>query len=102
MISDIRDLLWQSKIDHRLRALLARFEGNPEEGTKVANVLVRFSGDLESLRKHGVQINTVAVDIATASIVLTDIQKIASDPQVVFIELSHPLKPDPPLLKEEG
>jgi hypothetical protein len=98
MVPDIQDPSWQSKIDHRLRALLARIEGNPEEGNNIANVLVRFSGNLESLRKRGVQIKTVAVDIATASIILSDIPKIASAPEVVFIELSHPLMADPSLL----
>jgi hypothetical protein len=93
---------WGSKVDHRLRALLARTQGHPADASRVVDVLLRFTGDVESLRTQGVVVRAVAGDIATASIALADIPTAASAPGVLYIELSRPLKPDYPERWPEG
>jgi hypothetical protein len=92
---------WQSKIDHRLRALLARGEERPREADQSVNVFVRFTGPAQALLRYGVTLRTVAGDIATASIPLREIPRVASAPEILFIELARPLGPDvEPLLPE--
>ncbi len=94
MAPDPRHPTWEAKIDQRLRALLARTQERPEEANQIVNVFVRFTGHAESLRAHGVMVRTVAGDIATASIALSDISKVASAPEILFMELSRPVGPD--------
>jgi hypothetical protein len=85
---------WQAKIDHHLRALLERTRDNPEERKQVVNVLVRFSGSVTALEAQGIKLRTIAGDIATASITLLEIPRVANISQILFLELSHPLQPD--------
>jgi hypothetical protein len=82
---------WETKVDHRLRALLARTEGHPVEASQLISVFVRFLGDAGTLRAYGLAVRAIASDIATASIILSDVPRAASAPEVVFIELSQPL-----------
>jgi hypothetical protein len=86
-----REDSWRSKLDHRLRAQLAHAESSPEEGDQHVNVLVRFVGNAESLRRYGLEVRTVAGDIAIASLSLSDVPKAASAPEVLFMELSRSL-----------
>ena len=80
---------WEAKIDARLRGLLARARCHLEEAAQVVNVFVRFTGSADSLRAHGVRVRSVAGDIATASIELGSVPRIASLKEIVFMELSR-------------
>lgn len=85
---------WLRKLDHRLRALWERTpHGAAGTGQRV-HVFIRFSGDTAGLRTLGVELGSVAGDIATASFPLDDLPKVAGSAQVAFIELSRPLAPD--------
>ena len=92
MSTDARS--WESKVDHRLRALLVRAQGHPAEASRVVDVLLRFTGNVESLRAQGVAVRAVAGDIGTAAITLASVPTVASAPEILFIELSRPLEPD--------
>ena len=94
MTPEVKHPPWEAKIDHRLRALLARTEGHPEEASQIVNVFIRFTGRAEFLCAHGVSVRTVAGDIATASIALSDIPRIAGISEILFMELSQPLGPN--------
>ena len=89
-------LPWESKVDARLSALVARAQRDPQAAGTIANVFVRFTGDAASLRALGVKVRAVAGDIATASIALSDVPRVASMAEIMFIELSRPLGPDVP------
>jgi hypothetical protein len=56
-------------------------------------ILVKFSGGVDELKDAGLTVGSVAGDIATGSIRLSDLPAIASAPNVVFIELAQPLAP---------
>lgn len=86
---------WQAKIDHRLRALIDRAKDRPEEANQIVNVLIRFSGSVTALEAQRIRLRTIAGDIAVASVPLAEIPRIASLPEIVFIEMSQPLHPDP-------
>lgn len=89
MMSDAKPSPWAAKVDARLQALIVRAEGRAEEAGQSVNVFVRFSGDAESLRMQGVLVRAVTGDIATASVMLSDIPRIASLPEILFMELSR-------------
>ena len=85
---------WQRKIDHRLRALWGRV---PETGrAQSVNVLLRFTGSAEELRRQGVALRSLAGDIAAATITLAELPRIAGLPAVTTIELARVLGPDAP------
>jgi hypothetical protein len=84
---------WQRKIDHRLRALIARVP-EPERARHRVSILLRFTGNIDRLKPLGLEVRSTAGDIATATLVLADAEKIASDPGVTFIELAQPLGGD--------
>jgi hypothetical protein len=84
---------WQRKIDHRLRALIARVP-EPERARHRVSILLRFTGSADQLKQLGLEVRSVAGDIATATLVLADAEKIASDPETTFIELAQPLGGD--------
>lgn len=84
---------WQSKIDHRLRALWARIQ-EPDRAHHSIRVLLRFTGSDDLLKELGVQVHSVAGDIASGSIMLTDLPRIASATESLFIELAQPLTHD--------
>ena len=87
---------WKTKIDHRLRALFEHSQADPEEIEQVVNVFVRLVGDIdaESLSELGLQLRSVAGDIATASIALSSIPVVANTAEVLFMELSRVWGPD--------
>ena len=85
--------LWQRKIDHRLRALWARVP-EPERARNRVRVLLRSTGTVERIKELGAQIHSVAGDISSATIVLTDLPRIANASEVLYIELAQPLSPD--------
>jgi hypothetical protein len=89
---------WEAKVDHRLRALLGpvQVQPGPGEVRRPVSVFIRFRGDAAALRARGVSVRSVAGDVATATIDLLDIPGVASAPEIVFVELSRPLRPDPP------
>jgi hypothetical protein len=84
---------WQRKIDHRLRALIARVP-EPERTQHSVSILLRFIGSVERLKQLGLEVRSVAGDIATATLVLADAKKVASAPEITFIELAQPLGED--------
>jgi hypothetical protein len=86
---------WLRKIDHPLRALLQRIP-LAEQAHRRVNVLVSFSGPVERLLQLGLQVRSVAGNIAAAMLVLADLEKIAESPEVTFIELAQELAPDRP------
>ena len=94
MTSDTSDPKWEAKIDHRIRALLAGNQRDADSASQIVNVFVRFIGSPESLRAQGLMLRTIAGDIATASIHLSDIPRVAMSPQILCIELSQGLGPD--------
>jgi hypothetical protein len=87
-VSRLAPLPWEAKVDARLRRLLARARCHPDESRQVVDVFVRFAGSADSLRAHGVKVRAVAGDIATASIELENVPRVASVGEVVFMELS--------------
>lgn len=87
---------WEAKVDHRLRALLEPVQSGPGEVRRPVSVFIRFQGDAAALQARGVSVRSVAGDVATATIDLLDIPGVASAPEIVFVELSRPLRPDPP------
>jgi hypothetical protein len=84
---------WQRKIDHRILALWAHV---PEDhrGSHRVTVFVRFRGSTGALAHLGLEVHSLAGDIASATIVLADLANIANAPQVLFIEAAHPLAYD--------
>lgn len=86
--------IWQRKIDHHLRALIARVPG-PDRARQRASVFLRFTGSVDRLKQLGLEVRSVAGDIATATLVLADAAKVASAPEIAFIELAQPLGEDP-------
>jgi hypothetical protein len=87
---------WEAKLDHHLRAYVARRSGDPAAESEVISVLIRLQGPSDGLRAKGIQLRTMAGDIATASVALHDLPAVAREPAVVFIEMSRPLGPDEP------
>ncbi len=81
---------WQDKVDHRLRALWQRVP-EPERAQHSLRVLIRFTGDAETLRQRGVRLGNVAGDIATAALSLAELEKVACAHEIVFIELGQHL-----------
>ena len=84
---------WQRKIDHRLRALWARVP-EPDRAPHSIRVLLRFAQSDDLLRKLGVQVHSVAGDVASGSIMLADLPRIANAAEILFIELAQPLTHD--------
>jgi len=84
---------WQRKIDHRLRALWARVP-EPDRAGHSVRVFLRFTGTVEPIKELGVQVHSLAGDIASGIIVLTDLPRIAGASEVLFIELAQPLTHD--------
>ena len=84
---------WHRKVDHRLRAL---WDSVPEEerGEHTLRVFLRFTGSPAALRACGARLGTIAGDIATATVSLADLARLAEAKEVVYIELSQPLGPD--------
>lgn len=92
-MSDDADI-WQRKIDHHLRALIARVS-EPDRTHHRASVLLRFAGNVDRLKQLGLEVRSVAGDIASATLTLADAAKVAGAPEVTFIELAQPLGEDP-------
>jgi len=84
---------WQRKIDHRLLALWERI---PEKDRmhKSINVLVRYTGPDDLFKRPGIRIYSVAGDIATCSMMLSELPPIADNTDIIFIELANPLEHD--------
>ena len=84
---------WTAKVDHHLRALFERSRDKPDEARQLVRVFVRVTenADVESLRAVGLQLGSVAGNIATASLILSDVPTVASAPDILFIEMSQPL-----------
>lgn len=78
---------WEAKIDHRLRSLLAAQDLQITPTNRTVNVFIHFHGPIEALQKiAGLTIRTVAGEIATATIALSDLPGAAKSPQIIFIE----------------
>jgi hypothetical protein len=86
------------KLDARSRHLLSQEAGRDALPAELS-VLVRgaheFSeADLEALRDAGARIRTVAGDVLTATVAKDGVERLASQPFVVSLEVSQPLYPD--------
>jgi hypothetical protein len=84
---------WQRKIDHRLRALWARVPELDRAHHSIL-VLLRFTRSDDSLKELGVQVHSIAGDIASGAIMLADLPRIANAAEILFMELAQPLKHD--------
>jgi hypothetical protein len=84
---------WLGKIDHRLRALWERIP-EPERSRHEVRVLLRFTGSADFLKDLGAQAHSVAGDIASCTIVLGELPRIADAAQVTFVELAQILAQD--------
>lgn len=84
---------WEKKVDHRLRALWARQTDN-ERKRQTIRILVRFIGTVEQLKDTGLKVGSVAGDIATGSMILDDLPRVANAPVIAYMELAQPLGPD--------
>lgn len=82
------------KIDHRLCAMIARRPIDSNKSNTTINVLIKFSGEAEPLEPHCIKARAISGNIATAQIAVQDIERVASMPEVLFMELSHPLGQD--------
>jgi hypothetical protein len=76
-----------------LRTLIARVP-EPERARHKVSILLRFTGGVDRLKQLGLEVRSVAGDIATATLVLADAEKVASAPEITFIELAQPLGED--------
>jgi hypothetical protein len=83
----------QRKIDHRLRALWARVPERDRAPHSI-RVFLRFARSDDLLKELGVQVHSVAGNIASGSIMLTDLPRIAKAAEILFIELAQPLTHD--------
>jgi hypothetical protein len=88
------DPLWESRVDHLLRALWARTPA-AERPAQLVSVFIRSQGAINDLRTHGVVLRSVVGGIAVATITLADLPRIASLRDISYIEASHGLGPDP-------
>lgn len=86
----------EPKLDHRLRALLARARDDPALGAEEVRVFVRFSGAAEDLAAAGARVGSVAGDIATAALRVRDLVSFARSPAVRLVEAAGWLSPDAP------
>ncbi|MGI8838138.1 MAG: hypothetical protein ACR2H4_16090 [Pyrinomonadaceae bacterium] len=84
---------WENKVDHRLRALWARVPDS-DRASQSVRVLFRFIGTVEGLKITGLKVGSVAGEIATGTVVLDDLPRIAAAPEIIFMELAQPLGPD--------
>lgn len=84
---------WLGKIDHRLRALWERTP-EPDRSRHRVRVLLRFTGSNEFLKELGAQVHSVAGDIASCTMSLGELPRIAGAAQVTFIELAQILAQD--------
>jgi len=84
---------WQRKIDHGLRALIARVP-QPDQTRQKVSILLRFAGSVDRLRQLGLEVRSVAGDVATATLTLSDLTRVAGSPEITFMELARPLRPD--------
>jgi Csp protease B prodomain len=89
-----KNVSWESKIDHRLRAMIERTPIDSNKSNITINVLIKFSGESGPLEHHGIKTRAISGDIATAQIAVQNIKRVASMPEVLFMELSHALGPD--------
>ncbi len=94
MTSSVRNPEWINKVDSRLRALISRTGDHRPDSSQLVNLIIRFTGSVDFLQAHGVELRAVAGDIATVSVTLSDVPKIASIPEILFMELSRPLGPN--------
>jgi hypothetical protein len=78
---------WRLKVSPHLLGRLAQSDER-------VRVMVRFSGPVDTLRAHGLEVGTVAGGVATATIALRDVPTAARAAEVIYIEASHTLGPD--------
>lgn len=84
---------WQRKFDHRLQALWLRVP-EAERARHSVRVLFRFNGPDESLKRLGAQVHSVSGDIASGTVLLSDLPRIASASEILFVELAQSLTHD--------
>ena len=84
---------WERKIDHRLRALWARVP-ELDRALYEIRVFVRFTRSGDLLRGLGVQVHSVVGDIASGSMMLADLPRVAGVAEILFVELAQPLQHD--------
>lgn len=87
------DSAWQRRLDHRLRALWARIPAGDRQRQRI-NVLLRTSLSDDRLARLGVRVHSVAGDIASGSMVLADVPRLAAAEDILFVELAAPLGHD--------
>lgn len=81
---------WERKVDHRLRALWSRTAPGDRGGLRVS-VFVRVTDAGSFAPPDGLALGSVAGNIATATLTLSALSRIAEAPAVEFLELAQPL-----------
>ena len=84
---------WQGKIDHRLRALWERVPAADRARQRI-RVLMRLSRLDDPLSDLGVQVHSVAGDVASGTITLADLPRVANAAEILYVELAQPLTHD--------
>lgn len=84
------DAGWRRRVDPKLLTLA---DDPGEDPDSVVQVFVRFTGPAGALREHGLDVRSVAGDVATASVALRDLPRAAGAPGVVFLQASGSFAP---------
>lgn len=79
---------WERKVDHHLLALWNR-SSDFERSVRVVRCFVKLAG----AAPEGMEISTIAGDIATCSFVLSHLPVLAGDGNVIFIEKGQLMYP---------
>lgn len=85
---------WETKVDHRLLALLDALEKHPVEGARRVAVFVRFQSDPGRLRALGLEVRSVSGSVAVATVTLADMSRVARSTEISFIELAREIRLD--------
>ncbi|HEV7590624.1 MAG TPA: hypothetical protein VGO40_21120 [Longimicrobium sp.] len=84
----------ENKLDHRLRALLARARDDTSLLDQEIHVFVRFVGRVEELAEAGARVGSVAGDIATAALRVRELPAFSGSPAVRLVEAAGRLGPN--------
>jgi hypothetical protein len=84
---------WETKVDHRLLALLDGLEERPANAARRVAVFVSFQGNLQRLRTLGLEVRSVSGAVAVANVTLSNVPRLAGAPEISFVELTRAVRP---------
>jgi hypothetical protein len=85
---------WETKVDHRLLALLGGLEECPVDAARRVAVFVGFQGNLGQLRALGLEVRSVSGSVAVANVALANVPRVARAPEISFVELTQAVRPN--------